>query len=927
MDVRNSEIRRAAARLGAFCTLLLVGFAAAQEPTAEELFALKIQPLLRAKCLGCHGNDAADLKGDFDVRSRDGLLQGGESEEPALVPGKPEDSPLYHAVMWDGYEMPPKENDRLTPEQCALVKQWIAAGAPWPSEERQAEIRAAERQKPVTADGVIVPTSGGLADDWTYRRYRPEDVWAFRPVVRPDVPDGAAHPVDAFVRRKLAEKGIAPAPPADPRTLIRRATFDLTGLPPTPFEIDDFLAAYEEDAEAAWEGLIDRLLASDHYGERWAQHWLDVSRYADTGGFSNDYERSAAWRYRDWVIRALNADMPYDEFVKAQLAGDASDDAEAKLGTAFLRMGPWGTAMVPKEEARAMFLDDVVHGVGQTFLSMPLRCSKCHDHKFDPVPTRDYYRIYAAFAGTQPAEMPVDFTPVENRTGFAEEKARVEEMLRFAQDGVDGLVAKREAAARAWYEEHGLPYKDNAARNDDPEERKPPRDHGLTEADQGVLKVREQDVRIWTRRLERFEPLAHGVYDGPPAGWVDAKKLRAPGKIDPDWRPETRIHTGGSYLSPGAAVTPGVLSATGLTTGAASPDDPYALPDDLAARRLALAEWIVHEDNPLAGRSIVNRVWQNHFGKGIVGTANNFGVKGDNPTHPELLDWLASEFLAHGRRPKPLHKLLMMSETYRQSGTHPQRERLDEIDPANRLLARFPPRRLTAEELRDAMLVASGELNPQVGGLPARPEINMEVALQPRMIQFSIAPAYQPAPTPAERNRRSIYAYRVRGQADPFLNVFGSPNPNDSCALREQAAPPPQAFTLFNGDVSADHAVALALRVREEADTDAARIDRAFRLTFGRAATPQETGRLTAYLADMRDYHARTQVEPMEYPTSIVRSLVEELSGKPFEYDEHLPTFEHYDAGPKPWSVDAETRALADVCLLLFNANEFVYVY
>ena len=911
---------------------------------AERLFALKVYPLLQTKCFGCHGNDPDDLKGAIDLTSLEATLQGGESEEPGLVVGHAEDSILYQAVMWDGYEMPPKENDRLTPAQTEWVRMWIDAGAPWPSDSRRSELLAEERQLAETEDGRLVPTSGGLSDEWTYRRYRPEDVWAFQPVTQPAVPTVSgtqpANPIDAFVRARLDEADAQPAPQAEPGLLIRRVTFDLLGLPPTPEEVDTFLAEWDRDSEQAWADLVDRLLASPHYGERQAQHWLDVTRYADTGGLSNDYERSNAWRYRDWVVRAFNDDLPYDDFIRAQLAGDeyaASDETEGTaaadpIATGFLRMGPWDTAMIPKEEARQLFLDDVTHSVGQTFLSMPLRCCKCHDHKFDPIPTRDYYRIYATFAGSQPAELEHAFEDSENLAGLAKQKVHVERMLAFADAEAKRLQKKREDAARAWYAERGREYKNYNDRKDDPDDQKPARHVGLTTEEGGILKVREQDVWIWTRRLERFEPMIQSVYNGQASPYTNARKLRKwAGKGSDKWMPESHIFGGGAYTAKLDEVRPGVLSGTGLPAPVAADDtdDPYRITDALDGRRTALAEWIADGSNPLTARSLVNRLWQSHFGRGLVGTPNNFGVKGDKPTHPELLDWLASDFVAEGWGIKRMHRQMVMSETYRQAAYHPDAGQLAEADPDNDLLAFFPPRRLSAEEIRDALLAATGELNPTLGGLFAKPEINMEVALQPRMIQFSLAPAYQPSPTPAERNRRSLYAYRVRGQADPMMEVFNLPNPNDSRETRDAAAVTPQAFTLLNSDLAEDRAIALARRLLDERPGGdvSQHVSRAIELVLSREATDREVDSLVGYVADMRAYHQRAEPEPVHYPTQITRSLVEELSGEPFEYEEILPVFEAYEPDAKPADVDAITRALADACLVLFNTNEFMYVY
>ncbi|HIE99076.1 MAG TPA: DUF1553 domain-containing protein [Fuerstia sp.] len=922
----------------------------ATDHDSNRLFTLQVLPLLKEKCNGCHASGATDLKGEFAVDSREALLKGGESGEASIVPGKPAESVLYQAVMWDGYEMPPKENDRLTEKQTEYIRQWIESGAPWPSAKQQDQILRAEWAVRENKDGIIVDTSGGLADEWTYRRYRPEDIWAFRPVRRKTElgrPQDDSHPVDFFVDAKLQQAKISATTSADAHTLIRRATYDLTGLPPTPREILDFRKAFKSDPERAYGTLIDRLLGSDHYGERWGQHWLDVVRYADTGGFSNDYERSNAWRYRDYVIRSFNSDKPFNEFVVEQIAGDElhSDTPEAIIATGFLRMGPWGTAMIPQPEARQIYLNDLVHNTGQSFLSMPMRCCKCHDHKFDPIPTRDYYRMYAAFAATQPAEVSADFLPQENRRGFSEKKKLVAELLAFAKADLKKVDDKMEAAAREWYEEHALPYRNANQRKKDPEDRKPSRHVGLTPEETGIKKVREQDVWIWERRMERYEPLAQGVYNGSDKN-TNARKLRPNDNVKKGWKPATFILAGGSLEAKLDAVGPGVLSGVGIpasgtvkTSNVQSPGDeipasdatshdPYGITDGISGRRLQLAQWIASDDNSLTARSFVNRVWQYHFGSGIVKTPNNFGAKGSKPTHPKLLDWLTADFVQHGWKTKRLHRMIMTSAAYRRSGRHPNLQHVEAADPNNDLLARFPERRLSAEEYRDSTLLISDELNREMGGVPVMPEINMEVALQPRMIQFSIAPAHQPSRTPAERNRRTIYAYRVRGQADPMLEILNLPNPNESCDLRDTATVTPQAFTLMNSDAITDRSIAFALRVQRERPDDASRqIHRAIQLAYGRGATAQEEQNLSTYLTEMLAYHSQNKPTAAEYPTQVTRSLVEEFTGKPFEFIELLNVYNDYIPDAKPWTVSAQTRALADVCLLLLNSNEFMYVY
>lgn len=920
MNLTRFNRQRMAGLIVMMTVLLAAPTAYAQISDAERSFTLEVLPLLQSKCFGCHGADD-DLKGEFDARTREALLRGGESEEPSIIPGDPDASPLVHAIEWEGLEMPPKENDRLTAEQIQWVRQWIAAGAPWPNSTVQDEIRAADRQQTQNADGMIVETSGGTSAEWDHRRYRPEEIWAFQTLrEKSQIADvGDKNPIDFFIDKKLEAEKLAAAGKANARTLIRRAYMDLTGLPPSPAAIHEFIEAWEKAPKKAWDELLEDLLEQPSYGERWGQHWLDVVRYADTAGFSNDYERSNAWRYRDYVIRSFNDDKPYNQFVMEQIAGDElrPDDPEAVVATGFLRMGPWGTAMVPIEEARQIYRDDLVHNVGQAFLSLPLRCCKCHDHKFDPIPTRDYYRLYAAFSATQPAEMPAAFLPNENREDFEDDKQLVEDLLEFADSKRLEIVAKREAAAKKWYAENNLPYKSLEQRKNDPEDQKPPRHVGLDYVDEGRLKVREQDAWIWKRRLERFQPLAQSVYNGPDAP-MNSRRLRSPKKMDKDWRPESFILGGGALTAKQDAVTPGVLSATNFDA---------EVPEALQGRRLAVARWIADDRNPLTARSFVNRVWQYHFGKGIVGTPNNLGVKGDPPTHPDLLDWLAVDFIENGWKVKRLHRIIMSSDAYQRSGRHPDIDQLREVDPDNQLLAYFTPRRLTAEEIRDSLLVATGELNTAVGGLPVRPEINMEVALEPRMIQFSIAPAHQASRKPSQRNRRSIYAYRVRGQADPFLEIMNLPNPNESCQTRDVAAVTPQVFALMNSDVMTDRSIAMALRLKQECQTEDDQVRRAWQLALGRLPTSDELELVSEYLAEMQTYHEQQSPDPKPYPTRVTRSLVEEFSGKPFEYEEWLAVYEDYVPDEKPWTVDASTRALADACLLLFNSNEFMYIY
>lgn len=904
-----------------FCILPAFG----KEPTkGEKLFALKVKPLFAEKCNACHGDDPEKIKGDLDMLSRKAILQGGDYfADEVLIPGKGEESFLYLVTTRteEDYEMPPKEADQLTEEQQWWIRDWINEGAPWPTDERVALIQ--EKY----AEGVKMTTSGGLSDEWTERRYKKEDLWAYQPVVRPEVP-GKGHPVDAFLNAKLTELEIEAAPEAEPRLLIRRATFDLLGLPPKPEEVADFLVAWETDKEAAWADLVERLLSSPHYGEQWGRHWLDVVRYADSSGFANDYERPNTWRYRDYVIRAFNEDKPYDQFVREQIAGDEigkREDVEMLVATGFLRMGPWEhTGMSVAKVTRQQFLDDVTDSVGQVFLAHALQCARCHDHKFDPVPTRDYYSMQAIFATTQFSEVKTDWLPEENLEGMEEDKRYHEMRKKANEDLLASLTEKQLEYEAKWFEEKGLPWKSKqeakkagAKPKDLPGGKlfEKPEEFGM-----------ERIGRKWQNRfgweMDRYEPVAYTVYNGKTRPMKNnynriamPKNPMGEGELE-----ETAILGGGDPFSPTIPVEPAVLSAVpgGLE---------FDVPDTVEGRRTALANWIADPENSLTSRVMVNRIWQYHFGQAIAGNPNSFGATGKKPTHPELLDWLASEFVEKGWSIKEMHRLIMSSDAYRRSTSHPEPDVVKEKDPEGTSYAAFLPRRLAAEEIRDASLAVSGELNTEAGGIPIRPDMNMEAALQPRMIMGTFAPSYVPNPKPEQRNRRTIYAHKTRGHRDPFLEVFNQPGPDLSCEMRDTSNVTPQVFTLFNSEESMDRALAFADRVLEEVDDENAAVTRAFQLAYGRAPNGEELDASLDHWRQMIKEQERLDFEPREFPTEVVREANEENTGEIFSFTEKLFVFEDYEPDLQPSEVDARTRAFADLCLVLLNSNEFVYVY
>lgn len=940
-------------------SLLLAAASMSHAEDAEALFVRRVWPLFQEKCLACHGKDEAKIKGGLDMRTLETTLKGGESDVRALVPGKPEESPLYlastrqHEDDWEA--MPPKEADKLYAEQLAWIKDWISGGAPWPVEAKRAAIAKANQEQWNAEDGVIIRTVGALSPEWAERRYKPENLWAYQPVKKPELAvESPVHPVDALIALRMPED-MPVAGAADGRTFIRRATFDLTGLPPTPEETEAFVQAYAHNAEAAVHALINRLLESPHYGERMARHWLDVARYADSSGFANDYERGNAWRYRDYVVRSFNADKPYDQFVKEQIAGDEMNpnDPEMLIATGFLRQGPWElTGMEVAKVARQRFLDDVTNSVGEAFLAHSLQCARCHDHKFDPVPTHDYYSIQACFGTTQLAELPAPFLKEENTSGF-EERKHLE--TRFAEhlSMLRGLDDKMLANAEKWYADKkidraewdkavaaarefiqgGGKAKGGKSKNfagvfevargrlqkqGVPEDQYPPKLMGFTPEDFGNERVARKGLERLRWEMERYEPFALAVYDGrtPQVTSINQPVRMPQNRMTNGELEQTAILGGGDPFSPTKPVKPGALSVLGSVE----------FGDGIEGRRKDLALWIARKDNPLTTRAIVNRLWLWHFGQAIAGNPNNFGGTGKKPTHPELLDWLAATLVERGWSLKEMHRIIMTSAAYRRRSFPTRSENTaSENELANSFYATFKPRRLSAEELRDAMLSATGELNPQLGGIPNRPEINVEVAMQPRQVMGTFAAAWVPNALPSQRHRRSLYALKIRGLRDPFMEVFNEPGPDFSCEAREVSTVTPQVFSLFNGQASYDRALALASRVLKEKPADV--ITRVFELAYGRKPATEEKTACENHWHAMEARQANLTFTKTTPPLTVKRDAVEENTGEKFSFQEKLSAYAEFIPDLQPADCDAHTRSLADVCLVLLNSNEFAYIY
>jgi hypothetical protein len=906
-------------RTGLAILLLLPGATPPAQDAAD--FDRTLAPLLAQRCLSCHSGPKP--KGKLDLSRK-------ASAQRVLSPGDLAKSRLWELVDTD--EMPPKKP--LKAEERAVLKAWIQNGAPWGSD-------------PI--DPFRLTTAERAGYDW----------WALRPVARP------AGSIDAFILRGLREAGLEPGPEADRRTLIRRLSFDLLGLPPEPDEVRAFL---DDRADGAWERLVDRFLASPHYGERWARHWLDVVRFGESNGFERDLPRDQAWPYRDWVIRALNADLPYDEFVRLQLAGDhlRPGDADATIATGYLVAGPHDTVIPASDRMRMTMqqdeLEDVVGNAGQTFLGLTVNCARCHDHKFDPIPQADYYRMAAALAGATHGER--EIRPAR-LAAIAAEVAEIERPAREAprskreapapfarwdfRRGLDGLTAHGPAMAGP----EGLVLDGKSAWVETP-----PLDRDLGEKtleawvrpanlDQrggGVLSVQtldgsvfdaivlgEREAGRWMagsdffKRTQSFQAHAEpggasvhvaivyradgtvegyrngraygrpykseglqkfsagrasvvfGLRHGPPggnkmfAGTIERAQLHdralsaaevaaSAGVVEPaddeivaalDEASRVRraallkereglavrkvyaavpadpgvmrVLRRGDVSDPGDAVPPAGLSALpGAHLGL-----PPNAPD--AERRVRLARWIASAENPLFARVAVNRVWHHHFGRGLVDTPSDFGFNGGRPSHPELLDFLAAEFVRRGWSLKALHRLIVTSAAYRRTSA-PRREAIAK-DAGNRRLWRFSPQRLDAESLRDAMLRISGDLDATVGGKGYR---------DVRSHFFKGTQFYDPLEEGDGPLRRTIYRFGARGGRNPLLETFDCPDPSTATPQRPSTTTPLQALALLNNAFVLRRADRLAGRAKD--------VEGVYSLAFGRAPEARERERAEAFV-------------------------------------------------------------------------------
>ncbi len=768
------------ARISTLLALAAVAplWAAAEDP----IFREQIEPILKAHCAGCHTGPQAQA--GLSVANLSGLLKGGK-RGPALRPGHSSGSLLVQFVR--GEHSP----------------QMPIGGQPLPEPVVTALAAAIDSMKPDES----VSANGDHAK------------WVFSPVVAPKVPTPKLtgwirNPIDAFVAAKLEAKGFTPAPPASKRALLRRLYFDLIGLPPSEEESQSFL---RDTSPNAYEKLIDKLLDDKRYGERWARHWLDLVRFAESDGFAIDGERPTAWRYRDYVIRAFNSDKPYDLFVQEQLAGDELQKRPAQRGGAienegivalgYLRMGPWERDANFDAQLRLDWLNEMAGTTSQAFLGLTVGCARCHDHKYDPIPQKDFYRLKAFFAATRIEERPMPFLESEGRLAMRQQLRRLEDQFETANELLQGI--EKELRAKAGKQNgdgdsllKALADKDNKS---------------FTAEDRKRHKEANERFQKLTLDIARHQPIAYSVNEVAPPAVMD---------VEP-----THVLAGGERTGIGELVEPGFLKR--ITGNSEAATIPYT-GRYRSGRRRALAEWIASPANPLTARVMVNRIWQHHFGEGLVRTPSDFGMNGDRPSHPELLDWLATQFVEKKWSVKAMHRLMLTSNVYRQATSHPDAKQIAESDPDNRLLSRMNWLRLESEVLRDSMLAVSGGLNPEAGGPSMFFSVKDEVAQGFQM--FKWYPSAEKA-----QLRRSIYAFQRRSLSMPLMEVFDAANMSESCSRRSVTTVAPQALTLLNGELTAVESRRFAGRVIELAGPDPEmQIRKAFSLALLREPSSNE---------------------------------------------------------------------------------------
>ena len=734
----------------------------------SEFFQRQVQPLLKKNCISCHG---VSPKGGLRLDSRQAVLKGGKSGA-AVIPGHPEKSLLIKAVGYqhEKLKMPPKK--ALSKSQVATLVRWVAEGAAWDS--------------PAPAEVAAFEVDPEL-----------RNFWSFQPVVQPKVPRVAEsawkrNPVDAFVFSRLQQEGLKPGKEASKRVLLRRATYDLIGLPPSRQEVADFLA---DDSPRAFEKVIDRLLASRHYGERWGRHWLDVVRYADTAGDAADYPIPEAYKYRNYVIDAFNKDKPYDQFVKEQLAGDLlaaeNDDQrwEQLIATGYIaitrRIG------VGPLNLRHITIENTIDNLGRTFLGLTIGCARCHDHKFDPIPTADYYALYGIFDSTVYPHPGSEKQPRRRHFVYRIGKQQAEEMLQPFQAALDSWNAREREKFREFQSFQNMKVTT------------PGRSREIVWKELQAL--REQ--RAETLKQFPAMEIAYAVQEGDPH--------------------DVKVQVAGDPKAPGGLVQRGFL---GILGGAKLPAEATG------SGRQQLADWITNPGNPLTARVAVNRIWQHHFGQGLVKTASDFGVRGTPPTHPQLLDYLANYFVREGWSIKKMHRLIMLSRVYQLASSNIDRN--SAVDPDNVYLWRANRRRLDAEQLRDSILAFSGTLDRTPGQRHPFPHRRSYFYRQ-----------HEPFNANYPTRRRSVYLMQQRIQKNPYLDLFDGPDGNVPFATRKATTTTLQALYLMNSSFVHEQSRLISQRLLSQSADTEQDVQSVYQVVFGRPAQSAEVARAVAFLA------------------------------------------------------------------------------
>ena len=852
-------------------------------PKSKIHFETDIRPILKSACFHCHG-EAGTNEANLDVRLVRFLISGGDSGA-AIVPGDPEESLLFQRVR-DG-EMPPEEAHRLTPKQTGLIREWILSGA------------ETLREEPESLEGALITQEEASH-------------WSFQPIVRPDPPnvkhrDLLTNPIDAFILNKLEAKGFTLAETADRRSLIRRVKFDLLGLPPTPEEAESFIA---DKRPRSYDSLIDEYLASQHYGERWGRHWLDVAGYSDSEGYTpEDVVRPHAWRYRDYVIKSFNDDKPFDQFIVEQLAGDelvtspmnqlTPEDAELLVATGFLRMSPDGTGGKTDnpELARNDVIAETIKIVSSSLLGMTVGCAQCHDHRYDPIPQTDYYQLRAVFDPAfnwqnwrTPKQRLVSLYTDEDRKLAAEIEARAKdveaERTSKQNEFISATFEKQLAALPKEIHESARAAYETPTKERTPEQKDLLKKHPSLNVSAGSLYLYDKKA---ADELKKMADEAQQIRsEKPEERFVRALTEKA------GQPPKSHLFFRGDYEQPKDE-----LQAAGLTVVSMN----HALPEipvnneslKTSGRRLAFARRITDPKHPLTARVIVNRIWMEHFGTGLVKTPADFGMMGTRPTHPKLLDWLACELIDSGWSVKHIHRLIMTSTTYRQSTR--RSDELRAVDPENELYGSMNLRRLDAETVRDAILFFSGLLSDEIYGEPVPVMADNSGRWVLGIENLNAGRPGAVIPLKGKEYRRSVYVQSRRSRPLSVLEPFDLPRMNPNCEIRRSSTVTPQSLMLLNSQFSIDYSEKLAARVMKAATSPVLQITTAWKLVYGR--------------------------EPDSSELATAQTFLEEQSMLLPEGDDDEETTPEASESTNPVT---SPKALATLCQMLLSSNEFLYL-